>query len=80
MVSVRLSASEADAIRAAADEAGQSVSGFIRRIVLDRIRSNTPSVPVLAFAQGTFSRVVTHIDLMPGTPVSGGVPSSAGDA
>jgi len=82
MVSVRLSAAEADEIRAAAEEADDSVSGFIRKVVLDRIRNqatqSTAYLPTVAIEVGNFSRVVSHIDLLPGTPVSGGVQSNVG--
>lgn len=78
MISVRLSAEEADEIRAAADEEGQSVSGFMRKVVLDRIRNSRAIVPAPTFVVGNFSRVVTHVELEPGAPVSGGVPSTTG--
>jgi len=83
MVSVRLSAAEADEIRAAADAAHEPVSGFIRKVVLDRIRGGAAQLhiypTVVGIEVGNFSRVVSHIDLLPGTPVSGGVQSNVGD-
>jgi hypothetical protein len=82
MVSVRLSAAEADEIRAAAEEAQEAVSGFIRKVVLDRIRTGptqSAAYPTaVAITVGNYSRVVSHIDLLPGTPVSGGVQSNVG--
>jgi hypothetical protein len=78
MVSVRLSAEEADEIRAAADEEGQSVSGLMRKIVLDQIRGSKITVPASTLVLGNFSQVITHVELEPGAPVSGEVPSTAG--
>jgi|SRR5215472_9225760 len=78
MISVRLSAEEADEIRAAADDQGQSVSGLMRKIVLDQIRGNRVTVPRSTLVVGNFSQVVTHLRLEPGAPVSGEAPSTAG--
>lgn len=76
MISVRLSASEADEIRAAADTAGLPVSAFIRKVVLGHIRDNSGSVAVVALTLGNFGRNAGYVELQPGAPVSGGVPSS----
>jgi uncharacterized protein (DUF1778 family) len=76
MVSVRLSAEEAEEIRAAADIAGRPVSGFMRQIVLDRIRNKELNAQVsMVQLQGNSNRVVTDVELQPGVPVSGGVQS-----
>jgi hypothetical protein len=76
MISVRLSASETDEIRAAAEAAGLPVSAFVRKIVLDHIRAGWGGNGIVAVTLGTFGRMVTQVDLQPGVPVSGGVPSS----
>jgi hypothetical protein len=76
MISVRLSASETDEIRAAAEAAGLPVSAFVRKIVLDHIRAGWGGNGIVAVTLGTFSRTVSHVDLQPGAPLSGGVQSS----
>lgn len=75
MMSVRLSASEADEIRAAAEAAGLPVSAFIRQVVLDHIRGHSFTWGT-TMTEGDFSRGLGHVEFEPGTPVSGGVQSS----
>jgi Family of unknown function (DUF6290) len=77
MISVRLSASEADEIRAAADAAGLAVSAFVRTSVLEKIRRGSPSVASAGFIVGNFSRTVGYVEVQAGAPVSGGVRSSS---
>lgn len=74
MISVRLSASEADEIRAAADKAGLPVSAYMRNTVLDHIRRNSWSVTAAPVIVGSFSRSV-EVELQQGAPLSGGVQS-----
>jgi len=77
MVSVRLSASEADEIRVAAEAAGRPVSAFIRQVVLNHVRGR-PGIDLgMTLYLGNFSRVVTQVDLAPGVPLSGGVQSTS---
>lgn len=76
MISVRLSASEADEIRAAADAAGLPVSAFVRQAVLDHVRGSAVSVGVIASTSGSLRYGVGHIEFQPGAPVSGSLQSS----
>ena len=75
MISVRLSATEADEIRAAADEAGLPVSAYVRNAALERIRQTSWNPTAIPVNMRTYSRSV-QIELQPGAPVSGGVQSS----
>lgn len=75
MISVRLSASEADEIKAAADEAGLPVSAYVRNTVLDHIRRGSWDPTAIPANMRTYGRSV-QIELQPGAPVSGGVQSS----
>lgn len=76
MISVRLSASEADEIRTAAEAAGMAVSAFIRQVVLDHIRGQSFAAWGTTMTEGDFSRGLGHVEFEPGVPVSGGVQSS----
>jgi hypothetical protein len=71
MISVRLSAAEADEIRAAADAAGQPVSAFVRGVVLNHIQAAGGSATVTPVPVGNSSRVVGQVELEPGAPLSG---------
>jgi hypothetical protein len=77
MVSVRLTAAEADAIRTAAEAQNQSVSGFMRKAVLDRIQASRATLMVVTARLENSSRTVGQVEFEPGVPLSGGVPSNS---
>jgi hypothetical protein len=76
MISVRLSAPEADEIRAAADAAGEPVSAFVRKIVLDHVHGSSAAFGVFASTSGSLGRGMGHVEFEPGVPVSGALQSS----
>lgn len=77
MISVRLSAPEADEIRAAADAADEPVSAFVRKVVLDHIHGSAAAFGIFGSTAGSLGRGAGQVQFEAGTPVSGEVQSSA---
>lgn len=70
MVSVRLSAEEADDIRCAAEAEGLAMSAFMRAAALDHTRRNDGTV-LAASPYGNSNNVVRLVTFESGTPLNG---------